>query len=537
MLYFQKYVNEIKSTNDHWITVFDLNEENAKEEFIIHSVLAPKDFEITLGRQWCIDLTFPQLAYTGEGYEYRPFPKENDLEPLVIHRTSDSGNKHKQETNLIQEFIFYFNLFPKEKEKTLELYNSEDDSYEDVVKFENKKIKILSKYLRQFLTLKNKILLTHFYAQEWNSNRLDVLKEEETSDSFCYEIEERFIGDDLPSSDSKKYIIQLHGSKKLEGFDSLDFLDNRKKYLDFLVGKTSDGQEILENCEASYEKNFLKRVFFRAEVLDKYKNNEDYEINDGYITKKGCWGIRADNDNPDYVMVFLGDLGKSLPYPEQMHWKSHEIWSPEHRISNTNFLRSFEGEFADTTRPDFLFKQNFTQFKKTWRNKYNFDLFLIHEKDNHYFNSLTILLDNAQENQIDKMFLGLAKTLIESINAKELKKLCISTKNEDGKELKPLKLLEQFFIENNLSEEFAYTISLLHKIKDRKDTGISHSKGMNYIRANANIRKYLDLNENDGYKELTNKVFETLSNFFQNFENHLKLNSRPTGLALAQDNK
>ncbi len=70
------------------------------------------------------------------------------------------------------------------------------------------------------------------------------------------------------------------------------------------------------------------------------------------------WGIRIDNNNPDYVCVFLGDLGRDLPEKDQIYWKSYNI-PPEGEISETYFRRSFLGQFADPSSEDLIFKHKF----------------------------------------------------------------------------------------------------------------------------------------------------------------------------------
>ncbi|MHB8659781.1 MAG: site-specific integrase [Solirubrobacteraceae bacterium] len=50
-------------------------------------------------------------------------------------------------------------------------------------------------------------------------------------------------------------------------------------------------------------------VFFRKDAVRKYYGDDFYKIEDGYLRCAGIWGLRLDNDLPDHVMVYLGDLG------------------------------------------------------------------------------------------------------------------------------------------------------------------------------------------------------------------------------------
>jgi hypothetical protein len=118
----------------------------------------------------------------------------------------------------------------------------------------------------------------------------------------------------------------------------------------------------------------LTPVFFRREVLGKYyADAHRYEIRDSHVFCGGAWSLRLDNNHPDYVIVFLSDLGH-LPHKEQMYWQSYNV-VPEGTISKTYRDRNILGLWVDPEAPDLLFKARYERFRRDWTKKFDWDLF------------------------------------------------------------------------------------------------------------------------------------------------------------------
>lgn len=134
-------------------------------------------------------------------------------------------------------------------------------------------------------------------------------------------------------------------------------------------------------------------IFFRKAVLDKYYGNPNkYEVSDDIIDCSGSWSLRIDNNQRDYVVVMLVDLGH-LPYSEQQYWRGYNIARDDKTgLSDTTFKRWITGAFSDPTFPDLYFKFRFKQFKDKWINKFGWVLFLpLAPGDEHYFKTLHCL--------------------------------------------------------------------------------------------------------------------------------------------------
>ena len=94
-------------------------------------------------------------------------------------------------------------------------------------------------------------------------------------------------------------------------------------------------------------------VFFRPEVLSKYKTDRDkYTINEEHrhISCRGGWELRTyDVNEAGQVHTYICYLGQ-LPYEEQLHWKSFNE-EPKAEISQRAIENDFMGEFSDIIDP------------------------------------------------------------------------------------------------------------------------------------------------------------------------------------------
>ncbi len=92
-------------------------------------------------------------------------------------------------------------------------------------------------------------------------------------------------------------------------------------------------------------------VFFRPEVLSKYKADSDkYRIDGRTISCRGTWSLqRLDINEAGQVHTYLIYL-RHLPYEEQLHWKAHNE-APKGPISHRARLHDFEGSWTEIYDP------------------------------------------------------------------------------------------------------------------------------------------------------------------------------------------
>jgi len=95
----------------------------------------------------------------------------------------------------------------------------------------------------------------------------------------------------------------------------------------------------------------LSPAFFRPEVLSKYKTDRDkYTVDEREIHCRAAWTLRAyDVNDAGQVFAYICYL-RSLPYNEQLHWKSYNE-EPKAFISERAFINDFKGEFVSFQHP------------------------------------------------------------------------------------------------------------------------------------------------------------------------------------------
>ena len=164
--------------------------------------------------------------------------------------------------------------------------------------------------------------------------------------------------EDQPKGDSVRFIV------------GIDDEGNNVEY-------TSDPDQL---CELLWPNpaapHYLTSIYFRREVLGKYfAEPERYEVTDGLLSCSSLWSCRIDNDLAAHVVVFLGDLGRNLPYEERLRSRQFNV-PPEGGVSETNFRRSFLAQFTDAVAPDLSFRREYEALASAWQAMQGWPLFL-----------------------------------------------------------------------------------------------------------------------------------------------------------------
>ncbi|MED0657741.1 hypothetical protein P4S75_10435 [Anoxybacillus ayderensis] len=433
----------------------------------------------------CISPGF--VIYGHDRVEYDRF-SGNKYEPLLFLR--DYAGIREEHIEISEEFRLLNNLYFDIKEnKYFEI--SDNGELEPVIKIEDGNVYIKLNYLKRFATVKQMGIALYFDIRFDSTNTLEEMDLEPVTDNYfgpdcCFDFYSNNY--DLSVRDKKSYSV-IHGKKIIFGVSMEDCgywpFEKEKKYEDFIIGIDENGEEVRftsnpnklgnyfgTNPEAPH---YLTPVYFTKDVLTKYyAKPELYEVNDGYIRCQGLWLLRIDNLNKDYVSVYLGDLGRDLPYKEQVYWRSFNI-IPDGKLSETKFRRDFLAQFADPDIVDMRFKQIFMSFRKKWNEKFGWDLFLeLTENDKYNFEHLRIPISKSQV-EFDGLILSLVKTIIDSLNEKELNKLIKNKEDLKGS----ISKLERFFEEQGVTG-YETHIKFLRNLQELRSTGSGHRKGRSY---------------------------------------------------------
>ena len=138
-----------------------------------------------------------------------------------------------------------------------------------------------------------------------------------------------------------------NGEREYATFIAVDWRNDRVVEISTNPAATTNYFEAGEN-ELPFE---LSPAFFRPEVLSKYKTDrEKYTIDDREVRCRVSWTLRAyDVNEAGQVFAYICYL-RSLPYSEQLHWKSFNE-APKAGISERALINDFKGEVVTFRHP------------------------------------------------------------------------------------------------------------------------------------------------------------------------------------------
>ena len=403
-----------------------------------------------------------------------------------------------------------------------------DDRGDEIVvaKIEAKKVEVRLKEVRQFLAVKEMHLAIYFDLKRYSRVLSDdfPVKLEHKDDLTYYELRANFAK--LLLGDKHKSISRLLGKKLIPPFP-LDrcgiwpFEEKEEENcINFIIGLDENGDSAQYSCNpdglANYfganpdSPNYLTPVFFRREVLTKYyAHPERYSVEDEFLRCQRLWGLKLDNNHDEYIVVFLGDLGRDLPSDEQMYWRSYNVL-PDGKISKANFKRSFLTEFTDPEQIDLVFKARFVRFSKNWKAIMGWNFFLeLAEADQHLFETLRVPLTNSQA-EFDSQVLALTKLMIDSLNEGEIVKVMPGGNTET----KGISKFDQFLRAHQYPSHQQH-IQFLRNLQNLRSNSVAHRKGDNYKK----IARTLGLKESNR-ADVLKKILVEATDFLLSLEGH-----------------
>lgn len=423
---------------------------------------------------------------------YYRFGNDSGIEPLIIDRSFYGIRSDYKEIS--EEFRLFHQLYHDSKQ---DRYIKIDDAgNEQVIAIvEPKRIQIRLKEIRQFLAIKEMHLSIQFDYREHSQHSLEELGLVAGGDNhrkeLCYWGLHYGRGDAICSFNSFSRLLgkRLIAPLPKENSGMWGFLreEARKKYVDFIIGVNDNGEEITYTSDEDQLANFfganreapnyLTAVYFRKAVLDKYyQQPSKYSVEDSYLRCGSLWGMQMDNHHSDKVCAWLGDLGRDLPYEEQLHWRSHNI-APVGSMSDIYFRRQILAEFIDSDRPEHNFSAHYSTLQRACQKTLGWFLLLpLAKEDEHYLQSIRIPSTNEQKD-FDELIQALTKILVDSLNEEELNKLI--PKEEVGKLKGSISRLERVLKLRDV-KGYEEHIEFLRNLQDLRSAGSAHRKGRNY---------------------------------------------------------
>lgn len=422
--------------------------------------------------------------------EYLRYGESSGIEPLVIYREFYVMREGYFEIN--EEFRLFHRLYHDRKQ---DHYIKIDDAGNEhlVATVEPKRINIRLQEIQQFIAIKEMHLAVMFDARENSTVTLKYLGLEKSGKDYrkgllAYSL---YYGD-LRSGGTRAF-TRLIGKrlfppfpKEKSGFWGFA-ADEKKESADFIIDVDMHGDEIIYSSNPDRlsdnfggnpgDPHYLTPVHFRKEVLDKYyQQPSKYSVEDGYLRCGALWGMTMDNHHSDQVVAWLGDLGRDLPYEEQLHWRSYNL-PPSGGVSETFYKRQILAEFTDSDHPEHVFKYRYQGLAEICNKVLSWPILLpLSKEDDHFFAAIRIPATDEQKD-FDDLVLGLTKILVDSLNEKELNKFIPIA--ERGEIKGSISRLEKALIAFGVAG-YEKHIKFLRDLQNLRSCSTAHRKGNNY---------------------------------------------------------
>ena len=488
------------------VTVY-LSDNRESYDYGIYCALIPADQvdQVLSFSNW--DLRWgggmPDASMSYEGGEkrvqYLRYGVTDRVEPLVLGR--EFSGLYDTYMEISEEFRLFHKLY--HDRKTDKYIKIDEAGNEDLVAIvEANRVQIRLKEIRQFLAIKEMYLSIQFDCREHSKYSLEELGLKKGGgghrDDLVYW--GHHYGDfGVPGSHQalsrllgKRLVKPLPKSKSgLWGFAE----EQKEEHAEFIIDVDENGDEIIHTSDpdalANYfganpdAPHYLTPVHFRKQVLEKYyQEPSKYTVEDSMLHCGSLWGLYIDNHHDDKVCAWLGDLGRDLPYTEQLHWQSYNI-PPEGDVSKTYFKRQILNQFTDSDRPEHLFRKRYQELQEVCKKSLGWQLLLpLDTGDEYHFQGLRIPATDEQRD-FDALVLSLTKILIDSLNQEGLKKL-ISLKQEEKLNSDQKENLKRSIgcLEIALSscgiEDNTEQVAFLRKLQSLRSNSAAHRKGRNY---------------------------------------------------------
>lgn len=363
----------------------------------------------------------------------------NVCEPFVFYRKGHVSRPDYIE--LSEEFRLFHRLheryIPKaqwsnSEEEEKDYYIMKDGEEQVVAEIRGLRLRIKIWYLREYLRNRRINLVIYFDVENSSTSTYSELGITSADNKSVRDIDYTY----RYSIEYNNLVGAINSCGRITGkcllrYDVSGPINNDNKYVEFIVDEDSNGEEIAYTCDKEHLSNsFYQKenvpsaatpVFFSKRVLDRYYNASDkYTVIDGYVSCKGSWTLQVDNDNKDYVVVLLGDLG-GIPYNEQLYWRTCNIGPYGKTLSQTARRRWFEGGWCNPSSPDLVLKQEYKSFNEKWKDHYGWYLFLpLIEEDMHRFHTLHGLTTQNNDSDFEEQILSLVKMTVDSLNQSKL---------------------------------------------------------------------------------------------------------------------
>ena len=265
----------------------------------------------------------------------------------------------------------------------------------------------------------------------------------------------------------------INDEEEEEGKEYANFIVLDRKNKKILKDYSLDPKNFANYFTASDLPFEISPIFFKAEVLDKYKNNPDkYELTERNISCRGGWYLETyDINKHNQVHTYAVYLAR-LPFKEQLHWLQYNE-EPKGGISSRAFQTDIEGKFSNE-------KSKLEHLQESLKNLGNLKVgeegyviwspkggsWNLASKGLHYVNT-------ENPNQWHDFIIALANATNEGFQAKTLKKIAADLGNDD-ETLGALGLIKFILKASNNEEKILIIHSVLNELQIKRGQGKAH---------------------------------------------------------------
>lgn len=490
-------IKQLETTfiKDGWLTIYESSEDDLIYCCLVHN---SKIEEYKSNTDWVIRPYYEgKPAVFGDG-TYKTY-SEDGYEPFIFIKHFNFNNGGEKYIDISEEFVLYFKLYERAENKQNRKYYFIDElgDLDEVINVEPKRIRIKLKYLKEYIAVRQLHFAVCFDFMrvgniDISENKIEFIDKDFKGENYIYNHLIRPLDGKFQSWILGKKIISFDPSKS----KSYHFDYENQVYESFITGYDEEGNEVYQDCSKTNEKYFVV-TYFKKDVLNKYYNEpQKYEV-DGWHVKSNFFSLKIDNNNEDYVAVFLIELGY-LPYKEQLHWKHYNI-QPQKGISHAYYQTMIEGSWVDHPEtPDLFFKHKFEQFNKKWETKFGWRLYKpLAKEDEHLFKALHIPTSNNVKSFCEQI-LSIIKITIDRLNEAELAKEITLDDNDKG-----ITKLEKFLAVHQM--QIPDMITFLRHLWNLRSGLLAHSFSNSNDKCKKAI-KYFGIRE-ENYVEVAKDIF------------------------------
>lgn len=511
-LSFNDWLSKNENQSDEWtIVARNLKKGKYEDYYTISCIIQADDNSINhflSDSHWFIDSEFGipqkyQSLHEGEVYDDGLKGELNGVTyfPFVFSR--HFNGYIPDYFQLIDHFLLYYNCFWIEEKKEYQSINDKGE-IKTVIKYV--KTEIEESFLIDTHTLKDYLAVRNAYLARFHDHRRRSINDISTfikSKAVTYQLSgiDNFFDldlrvdiqyDDVKSTSRLlgKDIIKSYALPENHGWSANS---NKENFLEFVIGRDKNGKEVMSNCNpkilSSYftdtgNAHFLTPVYFKREVMQKYfAEPKKYAVSESLVEYLNIWSIQTDTTIENLVQVYLGDIGRSLPYNEQLHWRQFNV-VPKGKISEHRFKRDFLVQFATPAMeeaPISHFKQAFEEIQEKFKNYSGQQLFKdLAKDDQHLYSTLHIPLTEEWK-ELDEQLLALAKVSTDSFNYELLTILTgkkIGDTDNNGNSIKGLlALFYNFLFQIIPNDEYRDSLIIpFNMVQALRSSSVAHRK-------------------------------------------------------------